>query len=151
MGVIKNIEALGSLNELELQKLEAGAAMHMQYSRIEFKVLEVNENDITVRVTQGESPAGNYLTSKELVNRAKDLFSFYLPGKTIHVRAFPYSVPKVEAVGPEWIQKQMHSKGVSQKTIVEETGIDKTNVSAWITGKRPMSQPVKAMFWFMLR
>lgn len=36
------------------------------------------------------------------------------------------------------------------KDIMIDTGIDKTNLSAWLSGARVMSQPVKAMFYFYL-
>lgn len=152
MGTIKNLELIADmLPDIQLQRMDAGAAMHLHYSKIEFKILEIKDDEITVRVTQGESPAENHLTNRELVSRAKELFNHFLPDKIIHVRAFPYNVPKVDEVSPAWIQNRMTAKSISQKAMADETGIDKTNLSAWINGTRPMSQPVKAMFWFMLR
>ncbi|MBS4063028.1 MAG: hypothetical protein KGZ74_00630 [Chitinophagaceae bacterium] len=149
---IKNIKLIEELiSPSDLQKMDAGAAMHLHHSRIEFKVLDADQDAITVRVTQGKSPAENYLSAKELAARAKDLFGYFIPGVDIRARAIPYAPPSVEVVSPEWIQNQMREKGIDNKTIVEMTGVDKANISNWVSGKRPMSQPVKAMFYFMLK
>jgi DNA-binding transcriptional regulator GbsR (MarR family) len=43
----------------------------------------------------------------------------------------------------------MNANSVSLKSIEQITGIDKSNLSAYVKGLRPMSQPVKAMFFFM--
>lgn len=56
-----------------------------------------------------------------------------------------------ETVTPEWIQDRMKGKGLSQADIVRSTGIPKSNISAWLSGIRPMSQIAKAMFYFMLK
>lgn len=152
MSKIKNIGLIKHLlTEDQIQDLETGAALHKNHSRIEFKILEVIGDEITIRVTQGESPSENHLTVKELLKRGKDLFQHFFPGKTIHTRAFAYSIPKVEEVNIGWIQSRMKSKGISQKSIVAETGIDKVRIVEWINGLNPMSQEVKAMFWYMLR
>jgi DNA-binding Xre family transcriptional regulator len=42
----------------------------------------------------------------------------------------------------------MLKKGVKFNDLVTDTGLDKTNISAWVNGKRDMSQIVKAMFYF---
>lgn len=68
MSKINNIELIKHLlTEDQIQDLETGAALHMRNSRIEFKILEVKGDEITVRVTQGESPGKNQLSKKELV------------------------------------------------------------------------------------
>jgi hypothetical protein len=152
MSKIKNIGLIKHLlTEDQLKDLETGATMHLQNSRIEFKILEVNKDEITIRVVQNESPSENHLSIKELVKRGKDLFKHFFPDKTIHTRAFAYSIPKADEVNPGWIQSRMQSKRISQKSIVAETEIDKVRIGEWINGLNPMSQEVKAMFWYMLR
>ena len=141
----------GILNASQLEKLEAGAALHLRHSRIEFKILDYDGKAVTIRVTQGKSPAEYYLSVKELSLLAKDLFGAFLPHLDIRSRAIPYSEPSVEVVSPEWIHDKMSEKGLDNKSISEMTGVDKANISNWISGQRPMSQPVKAMFYFMLK
>ena len=59
---------------------------------------------------------------------------------------------KIKAiVTPEWVQKKLKEKGIQQVDICKETGIERGNLSAWVNGAKPMSQPVKAMFYYLLR
>jgi hypothetical protein len=113
--------------------------------------LDVKGDEITIRVVQNESPSENHLSIKELVKKGKDFFTHFFPDKTIHTRTFAYSLPKAEEVNIGWIQSRMTSKGMTQKSMVEETGIEKEKIQSWINGLQPMSQEVKAMFWYMLR
>lgn len=149
---IKNARLIeGLLSAEELERINHGSQLHQRHARIRFKVLEVKEDSITVQVVQTKSPAENYLSAKELAARAKELFGKFFPDKNIHTRPSPYVSPSVDHATPGWIQRKLEEKGLSQVAIVELTGIDKTNLSAWISGKRQMSQPVKAMFYLMLK
>lgn len=149
---IKNIRLIeGLLSTEQIAKLDHGASQHLRHARIQFKVLEVGADFITVQVVQTKSPAGNYLSAKELATRAKELFGHFFPDRKIHAHPSAYVPPSADHVTPEWISKKLIEKGLAQSDIVEQTGVDKANVSNWISGKRPMSQPVKAMFYFMLK
>lgn len=152
MNVIKNIHLLrDTVAQDDIEKLEVGAHQYKRFGRITFKILSFAGNIITVEVRQDRNPAENYLDQKELIKRAKDLFTGFIPGVTVHVRATPYKAPAVDQVTPEWIQKQMLEYGIKLRTIELETGLDKTNLSAWVNGVRPMSQAVKAMFFYYFK
>ncbi|WP_394803177.1 helix-turn-helix domain-containing protein [Membranihabitans marinus] len=45
----------------------------------------------------------------------------------------------------------MTKRGINSKELVEMTGINKSNISAWINDIRPMSQPAKALFYFLFK
>lgn len=138
----------GVFEDEQFDKLNAGAQLHKRHSNIEFKVLYVSGTDLTIRTTQGKSLAENYADTATLVKRTKELFGkFYINGE-IHVHPVPYSPPVIDIVTPEWISKNMLKYSVRSKDIIAVTGIDKTNLSAWIKGTRPMSQPVKGLFYF---
>lgn len=145
MGTIKNIEALG-LSEPDTAKLQAGAAQHLRFSRIAFKVLGREGDTWAIRTTQDKSPASNYAPLKELVSITKAMFEPTIG--PVHVKAIAYHEPAPNAVTPEWLQNKMTTTGCKVKDLVTDTGIDKANISAWINGVRPMSQPVKAMFYY---
>lgn len=152
MNVIKNRRLIESLlSKDQLDRLELGAAMHKRHSRIHFKVVEVGENHLSVQTEQTKSPAKNYLSAKELEERTKSLFGSFFPAKEIWVLSNEYVPPTVDDVTPTWLQTKMRDKGINQSAIVRATGIDKTNISAWLSGSRPMTQPVKAMFYYMLK
>lgn len=146
MNEIKNIHLL-ELSEKDREKIEAGALQYRKYSNIVFKVLEAGPKTITVRVSQGKHLSENYLDKKELAARAKEFFTKFFPDQTIHIRAFPYKPNPVTEIDSEWVRKQMNSLGVRVTDIVTDTGIGKANISGWANGLRPMSQPVKAMFF----
>lgn len=157
MNTIKNIHKIVDLlDQDDLNKLESGAALHKRHSNIEFKIISVDEkftvlgklNEIIVSAVQGKSLSENYADSKTLIDRTKELFKPFFPKYAINVQPATYNEAIVEVVTPEWIKEQQLKKGVRIKDIIIDTGIDKTNLSAWINGVRPMSQPVKAMFYF---
>ncbi|AMQ00920.1 hypothetical protein AY601_4069 [Pedobacter cryoconitis] len=148
MGVIKNVHKLElHYSPEEIAKLEAGAAMHLKYSNITFKIVSIVPG-ITIRVVQEKSLSGNYADRKTLIERTKELFSTVTGNLHIVVHAVPFEEPIVDIADPAWVAAEMLRTGVKIKDLVKETGIDKTNLSAWINGTRPMSQPVKAMFYY---
>jgi hypothetical protein len=149
MSTIKNIGRLsGILPEAAIAKLEAAAALHLRHSNITFKIVDVSDTEIHVRAEQGKTLAENYATTHTLVTRTRELFGNFLPDRTVYTHPVAYSTPIVEVVDPEWLKEKMLTKGVKIKDIVTDTGIDKSNISAWVNGIRPMTQIVKAMFYF---
>ena len=158
MEAIKNIEKLGmNLSEVDKAKLTIGALLHKKNSNISFKVVDVDFGNYpagvmkaTIKTEQGKSLSENYATKESLIDLTRDMFGKFLGKAIIHVQPVTYSPAIIEVVDPEWIKEKMLKKGVRIKDIVTDTGIDKTNLSAWINGIRPMSQPVKAMFYFYL-
>jgi len=147
--IIKNIHLVKDLiNEADLQKLENGALQHRKFSRITFKVLSVTDKTIKIQAIQGKSPQENYANEETLIQRGKDLFSRFLPDQKIIVNAVTYKDNPTEKVTPEYLRHAMTEYKVKVKDIVADTGIDKTNVSAWVNGTREMSQPVRAMFYY---
>lgn len=149
--IIKNIHLISDLSEADQQKLNAGALQHKKFSRIGFKVLSMDEMAIKIQTTQGKTPQENYADEKTLIERTKELFSIFFPDKKIIVNAAPYKENLTAQVTPEYIRHEMVSNHIKVKDIVADTGIDKTNISAWVNGVRDMSQPVKAMFYFYFK
>lgn len=147
MSTLKNIHYLKDLSEQDKNNLDKSAGVYAANANITFKVLKFDDSQLVVEVRQGKNPADKYLQVSDLIKRAKDLFGHFYPGRDIHVRPKPYRRPPVDAVDPDWISRRMNDEGVGIKEIVKFTGIDKSNISAWVNGTRPMSQPVKAMFY----
>ena len=62
--IIKNLHKLkGLLSEEQLERLEGSAILHRRYSRIFFKVLEINTDDkiLNIQISQEKSPSYNYV------------------------------------------------------------------------------------------
>ncbi|MAO65063.1 MAG: hypothetical protein CL666_08685 [Balneola sp.] len=150
MSTLKNIHYL-NLSEQDKKNLDKSAGMYAANANITFKVLKVDDDELVIEVRQGKNASDKYQNTSGLVDRGKKLFSHFYPDHDIHIRPKPYQRPPADNVTPEWIQKRMNDRKISLKQIEGTTSIDKTNLSAWINGKRPMSQPVKAMFYFMLK
>lgn len=148
--IIKNIHLISQLDDLTLEKLTHGALQHQKFSRIVFKILSVDDKSIKIQTSQNKSPHENYADEKTLVERTKELFSRFLPDLKIIVNAAPYKENPTAQVTPEYIRHAMTENQIKVKDIVADTGIDKTNISAWVNGTRDMSQPVKAMFYYYI-
>lgn len=152
MNTVKNLHYLsGYLPKEKTGELEQGASLYQRHANITFKILKANKDELIVEVRQGRNAQGKYLSSKDLTARANELFSRFFPDRDIHTRPKPYHSPPPDEVSPEWVQDHMNRQKVSLKKLEKNTGIDKTNLSAWVNGTRPMSQPVKAMFYFLFK
>lgn len=149
--IIKNIHLVRDLTTFEnVRKLEIGALQHRKFARITFKILSVRERILEIQTIQTKSPHQNHADEDLLILRTKELFSHFFPEYEIVVTAIPYQPNPTEQVTPEYIRDAMTSYDIKVKDIVEETGIDKSNVSAWVNGTRTMSQPVRAMFYYYI-
>lgn len=152
MSTIKNIHKISPLlSESDLSKLEAGAAQHKRYSNIEFKVLDVDQDPdkrLYLKVNQGKHLSENYQDLKGLVKLTKDLFARFFLDYSIHVHPTPFIQPKPNVVTSEWIEKRMLETGTRIVDMEKQTGIPKASLSAWINSKKPMSNIVKAMFYY---
>jgi hypothetical protein len=150
MSTILNIHKL-NLSETDIANLDRSAGMYAANSRISFKVLRIDEDELIIEVRQDKNIKESYLSKKELIDRAKNLFTHFFPNHKIHVRPQPYEHPEVDIVDTEWILDRMNKTNTSIKDIVSKTGIDKGNVSNYVNGNKPLSQISKAMFYYMLR
>jgi hypothetical protein len=150
MNIIKNIHKIEELlDEQDLKKLESGAQLHKRHSRIEFKIKDIQPDKITIRTTQGKSPAENYADKKRLIQRTRELFGHFIKDRQIIVHATtPYEPPPPDVVTPDWVRRQILNKHIKLVDLAGKTGIHKSTLSTLVNGQRPMSQPVKAMFYY---
>ncbi|WP_207426731.1 XRE family transcriptional regulator [Pedobacter sp. SYSU D00535] len=152
MSTIKNLEMLADvLEEQELQKLDAAASLHKRQSNLEFTLVSLEDNTLTVETEQGKT-TGNYANYKTLIKRTGEVFDKILPN-SIKLQVLPKEFVESPAmvVTPDWIDKKMQEKEVRIKQIAFDTGLDRKDISGWITGERNMSQIVKAMFYFYFK
>jgi hypothetical protein len=151
MSSIQNINLLENhLSADQIIKLDRAASRHQEQSNTNFKVLSVAEKKIEVVTAQGETTSGKYGTEATLIKRTEDLFRKHLPDHDIIVIPETFQVSPASVVSTAWIEKMMEQKGIRIKQIAFDTGIDRESVSDWVTGKRRMSQIVKALFYYYL-
>jgi len=151
MSSIPGIEKLAEiLSPEELEKIIKAADRHAELSNMSFTILAATDDEIQIETAQGETRSGKYATEATLANRTKELFSTYLPKTKLNISPVTYAPSPASTVTTKWLEEKMKLKGVRIKQIAFETGIDKESISDWVTGKKSMSQIVKAMFYFYL-
>lgn len=150
MNTIKNIHKLtGIVPAADIIKIDLGANLHLRHSNIGFKIISVNGQDIVIKTVQAKPFSDNIADKETLIKRTRELFGKFLPDNfTIKVQPVPYQETRVNIVNPDWINKQMLSNGIKLKDIVNDTGLNKTQLSAVIGGDKPLSQIMKALFFF---
>ena len=151
MSSIQNINLLENhLSADQIIKLDKAASRHQEQSNTNFKVLSLSEKTIEVATAQGETTSGKYATETTLIKRTEDLFRKHLPAHKVIVSPETFQVSPASVVNTAWIEKMMEQKGIRIKQIAFDTGIERESVSEWVTGKRRMSQIVKALFYYYL-
>lgn len=152
--MINSIPGIEKLNMLmsstEIEKLIKAAEHHRETSNMNFTILSVNAEEIEIEVTQEETKSGRYASEATLSKRTKDLFTKHLPKAKLHIHTQTFAPSPASTVTTAWLESKMQQKGVRIKQIAFDTGLDRESISDWVTGKRSMSQIVKAMFYFYL-
>lgn len=149
--VVKNIHLLDWLSEDDLLKMEHSALAHQRFSRITFKIMSVKDGVVTVLTTQGKSPQDNHVDAKRLVEITKELFAERCNGMVLHVGTVPYVASPTEVVSTDWLRQQMSRHKLALKAMAADTGINKSSLSSVITGDKPLSDPMRAMFYYYFR
>lgn len=151
MSIILGVEKLHIvLTEDKLTQLEKAAERYKIQSNITFCILAIKENTVQIETTQSENRSGKYASEATLIKRTHEIFDKWLPNFDIQINSAPFLPSPTSVVNPAWLEKKMEEKGVRIKQIAFETGIDRKSIAEWISGKRSMSQIVKAMFYFYL-
>jgi negative regulator of replication initiation len=149
MKSIQGIEKLKEiLSEAAIEKLTKAADRHFSASNMTFTIHSVTEDAIAIETAQGETKSGKYATEATLASRTKELFNKHLPKTAFEIATVPFAPSPASTVTTQWLAQKMELKGIRIKQIAFETGIDKESISDWVSGKKSMSQIVKAMFYF---
>jgi hypothetical protein len=149
--LIKNIHLMTWLDEASLLRLEQAALAHQRFSNITFKIISAKENILTVQVAQSKSFQENHFDAKRLVEITKELFAKYHNEMTLHIGALPYVASPVEIVTSEWVTQEMSRHKIALKQLAIDTGINKSSLSSVITGDKPLSDPMRAMFYYYFK
>ena len=149
MSTIINIQKLSEiLAESELLRLDAGALQHKRFSNILFDIIAVDKNVIIIITKQGRNLSGNLADDETLTTRTVELFQPFLPSFNLDVHVSPKLIPPIEDVDDAWIRKKMNKTGKQIKDIVNDTGLNKSYLSAIVNGRKPISRINKAFFYY---
>lgn len=104
--------------------------------------IEVNEEEKIVKITQKEVVNGYILNNKQLHDRARALFD-----KEYKIIPVVFSLDLSE-VNSEWIKERMAEFDIKTKDIISQTGLDKSSLSLFLSGKVKMNKLVRACFYY---
>lgn len=149
MAELKNIHLLGdSINSKELEMMEQAALMHRRHSAISFKIIDWEPEKVVIQISQSKSSSGNYFDLKRLIEIVHETYDRFFPNKIVMVHPIPYKESKADIVTVKWINDKMLTTGTKLKDIIDDTGLNKSQLSAIINGIKPLSQPMKALFYY---
>lgn len=148
MVLIKNLHLLTDVSEKDKEMMEHAALEHIRHNNITFKIHTYNEWQIVFKVYQGKNAAGAYHDKKRLVEIAKETFGRFFPGKKFLAHGIEYVPSPPCVVTDEWIRNKMTTMGIALKTMEADMDIVNTQLSALINGIKPLSQPMKALFYY---
>lgn len=95
----------------------------------------------TVKVSQTRLVNGYILNQKELIERGKELY----PDRKIIPVVFSLSV---EDITLEWIESKMEEFGIKRNDLIKQLAIDRSSLSLILSGKRELSKPMRATFFY---
>lgn len=102
--------------------------------------LEILDDD-TVKVSQTKLINGYILNQKQLIERGKDVY----PDKKIIPVVFSLNV---EDITLEWIESKMAEFGIKRNDLIKQLAIDRSSLSLIMSGKRELSKPMRATFFY---
>jgi len=151
MPIIDQIHLLeNTLTADQLEALEQSAEVHKTQSNIQFSIKEIEDKKIYIESSQSETRSKKYATEATLIKRTHEVFDKWVPDFELEIEPTTYGVTPASVVTPAWLEKKMKEKEVRIKQIAFDTGVDRESIADWVSGKRSMSQIVKAMFYFYL-
>jgi ribosomal protein L7/L12 len=149
--ILKGTNLLHWVNQESIHKMEQAALVSWQKHRISFKFFKVTDKDVTIGVTQAKTKDGEYFSKTELIKEVHNTFDVYFIERKVMVHASPYEESPALKVDAEWIKKKMDEHGITLKEMADETGLNNTQLSPLTTGSKPLSDAMKAMFYFYFR
>lgn len=132
----------------QYKDLQEKVDLHSRFSSIDFEIIRINDESVLIRTTQDKSFNGVYFDNKRLYEITLETFKEILEPRQVQVHTFPHLVSPCDKITPEFVMATMGRFKIKNKEFETAFGVHKTTISAWANGLRPMSQPVKAMFYY---
>ncbi len=151
--IVKNIHLLNLTNG-DRESLEFGAKLHKRHSGLTFKIVSATEERTTIRAVQNKNASEKYLDKNSLIEKTRTFFNSFsdkVKFENIIVHPVPYEDHAINIITPDYLKKELQKRGIRIKDVQIATGLETSSISAWVNGVRPMSNIVKAMFYFYLK
>lgn len=98
-------------------------------------------DDDTVKISQTRLKNGYILNQKQLHSRAREVF----PDHKIIPLVYSLDVDEIDLT---WINSKMEEFGVKRKDLIKQLAIDKSSLSLIFSGRRELSKPMRATFFY---
>ena len=149
--MINGIEKL-QLSSEHKQRLELSERNYKRFGRIYFQIISFENETLTVKVWQRENTAGKYLSTGELIDRARTVFSpVVAKGTRIHVRPIAFRRDELKSFTIADVENKMEQYGLQPKDLVKLLDIDKSSLSLMLNRERELTKPGKAMFYYLFK
>ncbi len=151
--IVKNIHLL-NLSNGDRERLEFDAKLHKRHSSITFKIISFTDERTTIRAVQNKNALEEYLDKNSLIEKTRTIFNSFsdtIKFQNIIVHPVPYEDHAINTISPDYLKKELQKRGIRIKDVQIATGLETSSISAWVNGIRPMSNIVKAMFYFYLK
>lgn len=150
---MKGIELLTFLTKEQKEILKTSELNYKRHARIFFEILDFSNDIITVKVWQMENPLQRYLSQKELLHRAKEVFNSDIvpPHIKVHTREIPFEKMELITFSIEKVVEKMQTLGLKPKDLSRLLNIDKSAMSELLNGNRALTKSHKAMFFYLFK
>ncbi len=118
--------------------------------RIEIIDGSLEDGEIKVKITQERLINGYILNQQQLIERVGEIFKDVITPNVfllVHVIPVVYSLD-VNEIDISWIESRMDEFGVQRKDLIKQLAIDKSSLSLILSGKRELSKPMRALFFY---
>lgn len=148
MDSVNNLHLLTDITEKEKAMIEYAGKMHVQFGGIYFSIIEYSPDRVVIKAAQRNSPFEVYHTKEKLTHIVHETFGRFFTHKEIVVNAIPYKENPVDRVNLKWIKEKMQETGIRLNRIAEDSRIPFAELEAAINRKQPLSNHLKAFFYF---
>lgn len=148
MDSIKNLHLLTDITDKEKAMIEHAGKMHIQFGGIYFAIIEYSPDRVIIKAEQGINPFDIYQNKERLIQIVHETFGRFFTHKEIVVNTIVYKENPVDRINVKWIKQKMQETGIRLNRIAEDSRILFADLEAVINGKQPLSNQLKAFFYF---
>jgi len=141
-----------TLKELRLpdgikQKIIQSIQNYQRFARVYISLLDQSDTRLTVRIEQKELVNEKLLTQKELIERAKNVFSELPEGIQLNVRPLTYKGALNDDYTLEKVRAELKSRKIKNVDLVRYLNMDKHQLSKMLNGDS-LTKSQRAMFYY---
>ena len=146
---MKGIDKLPHLTSGQKEDLLHSAEQYKRFARVEFEVLEVAGQNITVSVAQSEYKGGRYLSAKELKERTAEVFKGLPADTQLSIQAHPFKFLNV--VTADYINQQSEALGLSHTELARLLDMRPENLTRIMEDRKGLTKLGKAAFYYLFK